>query len=80
MIKLKRGPLIVRYAEIYGCNVDDVVEWMNDYINHPEKYTQAEDTEKERVESIKGYVSAMIRCSTYGRIKEALEAVKKVEP
>jgi len=79
LIKLKSGPLIEKYAHIYGCEIKDVLEWMNDYINHPEKYNAPEPTEKDRADSIKGYVEAMIKCSTYGRIKQALDQIKNDE-
>jgi len=76
LIKIKKGPMIEKYANIYGCEIDDVLEWMNDYINHPENYREPETTEQARLESVKGYVQAMIKCSTYGRIKQALDEVK----
>jgi hypothetical protein len=76
LIKIRKGPTLQRYADIYGCEVEEVVEWVNDYVNNGEKYQLAEPTDKERAESIKGYISAMINCSTYGRIKQVLEAEK----
>ena len=62
MIKLKRGPVIDRYAEMYDVPPDEVVDWMNDYINFPEHWESLaeigmyEATEAERAESIKAYL------------------------
>lgn len=75
MIAIKRGPMLERYALIYNCPIDEVVSWMNGYVNGPWVETlvpHIEPTEQERMDSIKGYVSGMISCSTYGRIKASL--------
>lgn len=70
MIKIKIGPTIHRYADCYGCDPGEVVDWVNEYIEVSTENREA--TEEERRDSIMGYVKAMISCSTYGRIKESL--------
>ena len=77
MISIKKGPTVTRYAECYGCDPDEVVEWINEYIQVPTENREA--TEEERKDSILGYVKAMIECSTYGRIKRSIECSKKTD-
>lgn len=80
MIKIKRGPMLERYAEIYGVDIDEAIECMTAYVNGPwvdSLKPYLEDTEHQRLESIKGYIGGMIKCSTYGRIKEDLEAEQR---
>ena len=80
MINIKRGPTIEKYASIYVQSldydldeaVDEVLEWVNCYINGP--WNEAvkpflEATEKERADYIKTYVKAQVDNSTTGRIK-----------
>jgi hypothetical protein len=35
MVKITPGESLKRYAAIYGCNLDDVVQWMEGYVNGP---------------------------------------------
>ena len=78
-MKIRRGPTIERYAQIYVQELDydideacdHVLEWVNEWINNPGEHREA--TEEERKESIFGYIKMMISTSTYGRIKESLE-------
>lgn len=80
MIKVKEGPTIKSYAAIYGCEVDEVVEWVNGYIGGPWKEPLSsliENTEVERKDSILGYIQAMVETSTTGRIKAQLKREKE---
>ncbi len=76
-MKITAGPMVKRYAEIYGCDVDEVVAWMSGYVNGPwpdAMIENVEATEQERAESIKGYVSAMVNCSSYQKIRSVIDA------
>lgn len=86
MIKITAGDDIKRYAAIYVQQldfdideaIDAVVEWVSSYVNGPwPEGMQVEATERERLDSIKGYIKAMINCSTYGRIKQSLAQERK---
>ena len=53
--------MIEKYARKYGCEVGEVVDWMNDYIGNPENWQQLgeryEADEAARAEAIKKYVA-----------------------
>ena len=72
MIKVAAGPTIKQYAAIYGCEVPEVVEWVNGYINGPwiePLKSSIEKTEEERRDWILEYIRGMVRCSTTGRCR-----------
>ena len=88
MIRIKKGPIIEAYASIYLQKidfdhdeaVDAVLEWVNGYIAGPWIEPLAsviEGTEKERRDSILGYIQGMVACSTTGRIKAQLAKERK---
>lgn len=76
-MKITRGATLEKYARIYGLEIGAVVEWVNDYVNHPEKcVTPPENTEKERFESIKCYIQGRINESSTEKIKQSIERAK----
>ena len=75
MIKVTIGPSINRYAACYGVKTQEVLDWINEYIEVPTEHREA--TEEERRDSIIGYVKAMIDCSKYGRIKASIAREKE---
>lgn len=79
MRKITKGPLTSRYADCFGIDEDEVVEWINSYVFRPGEWVQLveaglmEATEQERMASIKAYIEREISESTYGRVKAALD-------
>lgn len=71
MIKVTLGPTVQRYADCYGIPPAEVVDWINSYIRHDGEHREA--TEESRRDSIFEYVKDQVNCSTYGRIKQALD-------
>lgn len=77
MIRINKGPLMQEYADCFGCEVEDVRSWVDWYVNNPDpKWQQVEPTEKERLDSIKGYIQAMVNDSVTRRIKASISAQK----
>jgi hypothetical protein len=73
------GPLMKEYADCYGCEANDVVAWVNDYVNGPWPESLKENiepTEKERLEAIKGYIEAMVNDSVSRRVKRSIKERK----
>jgi hypothetical protein len=76
-MKISSGPMLQRYATVFGMPIEQVVEWVNGYVNTPAEYAplvKYEPTEKERFESIKAYIQWRLDNSTDGRIKAKAEA------
>lgn len=65
------------YADCYGCEAKDVLEWVLSYCNGPwPEGTKVEATERERLESIKWYIEAMVMDSVSRRVKASIRAQK----
>lgn len=72
------GPMMKEYASCYGCDAHDVLQWVLDYVNNPKpEWKQVEPTEKERLESIKGYIEAMVMDSVSRRVKRDIQLQKE---
>ena len=71
-MNITQGPMLERFARIIDTPVSEVVEWVNQYVNHPELATDPEPTEKERFESIKAYIQRRIASSSDARIRQSL--------
>ena len=77
MVSLRKGPTIERYAAIFGMDADEVVAWMNDYIERPGEFPaliaagQVEMDEAARRSSVQAYVKRCVDESVTSRIKEA---------
>lgn len=72
------GPVMKEYAACFGCEEKDVIAWVNQYVNGPWTKEQAvEPTEKERLESIKGYIEAMVQASLSRKIKREMKEKKE---
>ena len=59
-MKATAGPLMEKYAEKFGYTVDDVVGWVNAYINPVGEWVShaqwLEATDRDRAISIKAYM------------------------
>ena len=73
-MNITQGPMLERFAGIIDTNTSEVVEWVNQYVNHPELATNPDATEKERFESIKAYIQRRIASSSDARIRQRLAA------
>ena len=73
-MNITQGPMLERFAGIIDVKPSEVVEWVNQYVNHPELATTSEPTEKERFESIKAYIQGRIASSSDARIRHSLAA------
>ena len=73
-MNITQGPMLERFAAIIDVKPSEVVEWVNQYVNHPELATNPEQTEKERFESIKAYIQKRIANSSDARIRQSLAA------
>lgn len=68
-MKISKGPMLEQYAKLIGEDIETVVEWVNNYVNLPGLLESQEATEKERLESIKAYITRQIENSVTYRIK-----------
>ena len=71
-MNITQGPMLERFAALIDTKPSEVVEWVNQYVNHPELATTSEPTEKERFESIKAYIQRRIASSSDDRIRQSI--------
>lgn len=76
-MKITRGPMLEKFANAFEVEIDEVVEWVNAYVNRPEEFKHAETTEKERFESIKKYISWRLDNTSEARIRASIAAEKR---
>ena len=63
MVNIPAGAMMNRYAEKFNCTIDDVVDWVNSYVNgqwHKDMKPHVEATEAERMASIKKYIASEV--------------------
>ncbi len=77
-MNITQGPMLERFARIIDTPVSEVVGWVNQYVNHPELATNPESTEKERFESIKGYIQGRIANSSDERIRQSINSSRRL--
>ena len=77
-MNITQGPMLERFAGIIDTNTSEVVEWVNQYVNHPELATNPEATEKERFESIKAYIQGRIASSSDSHIRKTLASDRRM--
>lgn len=67
--------LMDKYSAIYGIDIKEVKQWVNDYSkgNVPEGM-YIEDSKEERIESIKRYIQSQVDDSVTGRVQANLIA------
>ena len=78
-MKITAGPTLTRYSELFDVPIKEAVDWMDGYVNHPDrdvpeqvKRGEVEATEKERFESIAAYIKRRINESADVRIKTSI--------
>jgi hypothetical protein len=76
-MKIAKGPMLERYALLIDEKVEIVLEWVSNYVNCPGLLPMQEPTEKERLESIKGYITRQIENSTTERIRNSINSEKQ---
>lgn len=77
-MNITKGPMLEKFAKLIDTEVEEVVEWVNQYVNHPELATNPEPTEKERFESIKAYIQRRIENSSDARIRRSIEQGRRM--
>jgi hypothetical protein len=75
-MKVTKGPMLEKFAKAFDMKLDDVLEWINAYVNNPELFPKAEETEKARFESIKRYITWRLENTTEYRIRASFEERK----
>ena len=76
-MNITRGPMIERFARITDIDVKEVLEWANNYVNHPELFNQTEETAKERASSLKDYITFRCENGINGRIMASIDTQKE---
>jgi len=79
-MKITKGPMLEKYARYFDVPIDEVVDWVNSYVNHPGDFHNPElieKTEAQRLESIKAYITKRIDESSNERIRKANAARKQ---
>lgn len=72
-MNITRGPMIERFARITDIDVKEVLEWANNYVNHPELFEQTEETAKERASSLKDYITFRCENGINARIRASIQ-------
>lgn len=64
-MKIVASPRLEQFAARYDVPIDEVVAWVNKYVNAPDDGLpwQVEATPRERLESIRGCIEGMLRIS-----------------
>lgn len=70
-MNITKGPTLQRFAEIFDWTIEEVLEWVNGYVNSPETSIIGpyEATEAERFSAMRKYIDWRIETSTQGRIE-----------
>ena len=76
-MNVTKGPMLELFATVFSIPVNDVVAWVNTYVNHPEQTTNPEPTEQERLHSIKEYITMRLGNTSDGRIKSSIRQAKE---
>ena len=83
-MKIIAGPTLERYSDLFDVPIKETTDWMDSYVNHPErdfpdqfKRGEIEATEKERFASIASYIKSRIENTADSRIKASLEEEKR---
>lgn len=83
-MRVTAGATLQQFSDVFDISIDDVVEWVNGYVNHPEeqaveqfKRGEVEPTEKERFASIASYIKSRIENTADSRIKASLRQEQK---
>ena len=84
-MRVTAGATLQQFSDVFDIPIDEVVEWVNGYVNHPEKQAveqfkrgEVEPTEKERFASIASYIKSRIENTADSRIKASLRQEQKV--
>lgn len=76
-MKITKGPMLERFAQTFEIDLEEVIDWVNAYVNNPELFQNAEKTERERLESIKKYITWRMENSINARIRASIAADKR---
>ena len=78
-MKITAGATLQRFADLFDVPIEEVVAWVNGYVNHPDreapeqvKRGEVEATEKERFASIASYIKLRIENTADSRIKASI--------
>ena len=83
-MNITQGPVIEKFAALFDIPVEEVIEWVDAYVNRPESEFPylverglVEKTEEERFRSIAAYIKARIADSADARIRESIAEDKR---
>lgn len=69
-MKISTGEKIKRFAALCDIDEEEILDWVNCYVNYPQgNFPAFEKTEEERFKSIAAYINWRIENSTWARIK-----------
>ena len=71
-MKITKGPMLERFAKYRDIPIDEVVAWVNSYVNEPHLFPHAEETEQERLASIRAYIEMRLSESINERIRASI--------
>lgn len=66
------GHALKEFAAIRGISLQEVVDWVNAYVNQPHLFQNAEATEAERLASIRAYINWRLANSSNARIRASI--------
>lgn len=75
-MNITKGPVLIQFAEMTEIEIQDVVDWVNSYVNSPHLFEISEETEQKRLESIKKYITNRLASSVNARIRRDIQERK----
>ncbi len=86
-MNITKGPVVEKFAALFDIPVEEVIEWVSDYVNRPETVFFdlvaydgfIEATEAERFKSMADYIKWRISITADARIRESIAEEKREE-
>lgn len=75
-MNITKGPMLIEFAEMTDIDIQEVVYWVNAYVNSPHLFEISEETEQKRLESIKKYITTRLSSSVNARIRRDIQERK----
>ena len=84
-MNITKGPVIEKFSALFDIPVEEVIEWVGDYVNRPETVFFdlvaydgfIEATEAERFKSMADYIKWRISITADARIRESIVEEKR---
>ena len=83
-MNITKGPAITKFSALFDIPAEEIIEWVNGYVNRPEAefpdlvdYKLIEKTETKRFKSMADYIKWRISITADARIRESIVEEKR---